>query len=144
MIQYHGNQETIHFANWLLHSGYVNLDTLEADTIKWTGQREYDECRLYAIADYLQSIVLDLVEQLTGVSCGTVDDLDSFDNYTEPRAFSGYPIAALIVPWLAEVANGIAYGTVAELVLAHREGREPGTPLAVAMQMCDDLGVTAN
>lgn len=133
MLKYVGSAETVHFVNWVLHSGHVDPTALvrrateeaEAKLSKqaWTPEEQ---------EHYVEFLADTTVEKLTDILFTTLYEvsgelLPDYGGYEEWPGLFGEdyqgcsdPVAFLFAPMLARVLNGVQLGHAARhIILAH-------------------------
>ena len=135
MLQYVGTQETVHFVNWVLHSGYVDPAVLvrkateeataELSKKTWTPeeQADYEECLADATTEKLANILDETLYEVSGQvfpDFGGYEDWPGFGcDVPEGYQFSDRA-AILFAPMLAQVLQGeIDFDCAAKHILAH-------------------------
>ena len=121
MIEYVANQQTIHFVNWALHSGEIDVDNLEANAASYFGQKVYDEDPDEAIVEYLESEVVNEFERTLGVGGGgQVGDLPGYLDYASPASMKLSDWGGFFAPLLADALEKIDFHKATELILSQR------------------------
>jgi len=127
MLKCHGNQESIHFINWLLHSGCINLpalvegaDARAAEIV--SGDPQADKRRLPEIAWNCLAAELHRIVDRVIYEFTAVDDLEAGYLFLDPEAYQGCPSGGLLAPLFAAMIERIDFGLAADLVFTKVSG----------------------
>ena len=130
MLNYVGTPETVHFTNWVLHSGYVDPAALvrKATELAEEGmpKEEFTPEEQEHYGDYLaeevQEKLADILEESLGdwlyQSPLDYNDCDGWGLLNSPDFYQGADIWPLIYPLLASAIGEIEFDCAAKHILA--------------------------
>lgn len=148
MITAKGTLESIHAANWLLHSGEVSTEQLDRlitearqsvenshdDLVKqgYTDQDiadASDHWTCEAMAETIDEVFLEAFASALGFGVYDVwDDVPGFLSFKTPEDFQGESAYTLLLPMMGAALYRICWQTVAQIILDSRQTAEPATP----------------
>ena len=130
MLNYVGSPETVHFVNWVLHSGHVDPAALvrrateeaEAGMPKEDFTAEEQEYYGDYLAEEAQNKLADILEEALAEWAGEYADYNHYDGWCLVNSLESYQGAGpffLFAPLIASAIGEIDFGHAAEHVFAH-------------------------
>ena len=125
MLYYNGNPETVHFVNWLFHSGEVDLLALieraQHKSLE-TGEGTTEEW----LADSLHNRLVNILHSELGRIF--TDEALTFDEFTKDQDYMGPARNKLVAPLLGLLMARIDCDSIARYILSWAAATKPLAP----------------